>query len=105
MTRIKVVYFKDCPNAAMAKHAIEASCSEEYEEVIQDDLDPSDPNLAFSSPTILVDDQIVFGGRQDGIRGCSIGRIDPELIKERLISARILTLDHNSFSPKGPSRK
>ena len=45
----------------------------DFVEVCQDELSVSDPLREFSSPTLLVDNEIIFGSRVSGLGGgCSL---------------------------------
>ena len=81
---VKLIYFRTCPKAAEAKVALKDAGIAAYLEVVQDDLELDDLHMLFSSPTILVDDRIVFGGRQDGSGACSTGMIRIEQILKEL---------------------
>ena len=73
MGKLKLIYFKDCPNAERAKGLLSA-LGLSYEDIVQDHLDHNDFFRTYTSPTLLRDTEIIFGestGAACG--GCSLG--------------------------------
>ncbi len=78
-----LVYFRGCPNAAIAEDLLN-DVGLEYTTVCQDDLPAEHKLRAFTSPTLLEDGEIVFGSRNDGAQACSL-----DLPSERELLSRI----------------
>jgi hypothetical protein len=68
MQKFRLIYFIGCPNYEPAKSLLEKA-GVEFEEVCQDEISSSDPHKEFSSPTLLMDDRIIFGSRVSGSGG------------------------------------
>jgi hypothetical protein len=60
MCNVELIYFSLCPNTDRAREVLR-NYFEKFTEVNQDDLEENDPYLRFSSPTILIDGQVVAG--------------------------------------------
>jgi hypothetical protein len=71
MPEVKLIYFGDCPNIQKARATIRAAGATNFIEVNQDDLGEGDPRKRYSSPTILLNDEIIVGSANDGAC-CSI---------------------------------
>ena len=71
--RISLIYFSDCPNYQPVRQML-IEIGLPFKEINQDNLDVGCRGKRFSSPTILLDDEIiVFGGKTDSPDGaCSI---------------------------------
>ncbi len=84
MSAIKLVYFEGCPNSKHARTLLLTS-QVEFEVIKQDELAADDPLRGFSSPTILRDNEIVFGQRlTNNATACSAEKFDAELIRRKL---------------------
>ena len=71
MRKFKLIYFNGCPNYEPAKDLLNQA-GVEFKEVCQDEISGSDPHKEFSSPTLLMNDQIIFGSKVSGSGGgCS----------------------------------
>jgi|TARA_B100000749_G_scaffold280077_2_gene274695 hypothetical protein len=70
MADYKLVYFRGCPNYLPAEELLR-SAGVKFESVCQDDLSNSDPLKNYSSPTLLINNKIVFGSEAVG-GGCSM---------------------------------
>ena len=78
--KFTLIYFTGCPNAEDARKTL-LDLSASYDEVNQDELSPGDARLKYTSPTILLNGEILFGSHTDGeSRGCSIERLDVEAL-------------------------
>ncbi len=75
---LTLITFKGCPNAARARELL-AAAGRPYTEVVQDDLPPGHPQRAYTSPTILQGERIVYGAAS-GEEGCSSGPLDEQAI-------------------------
>ncbi len=83
MPKLKLIYFEGCPNAKNAKLALEqAGC--DFEEIDQGSLPERHPMKCYSSPTILLEDEIIFGTKTGSAGGCSLEIPTPALIREKL---------------------
>ena len=78
MGKFKLVYFKGCPNQVPAKLLLK-DIGIEFESICQDDLVSSDPLKAYSSPTLLNGDHIIFGSKSTG-GACSMPLPSREVI-------------------------
>lgn len=87
MPNVKVIYFRGCPRAQVAMQAIEATGVMDAEYVVQDELSANDPQLRFSSPSILVGEQVIYGGFQEGAGACSSEPISKERIVNLILGA------------------
>lgn len=72
MANVKLVYFEGCPNADRTRRSLEEA-GIAFDAVRQDDLSAEDPLREYSSPTILRDDEVIFGTKTGaGGGGCSL---------------------------------
>ena len=71
MLNVELIYFLSCPNIGAAKAAIQSAGIKNFVEINQDDLDKEHPYNKFSSPTVLVNGEIVAGSRSTGVT-CSV---------------------------------
>lgn len=71
MGKIELVYFDGCPNVERARQAIRDSGVIEFSEVHQNCLPKDSHYRSFSSPTILLDGNIIVGS-QSGATACSM---------------------------------
>ena len=92
---LKLVYFEGCPNAPKAVNLLE-SIGEDFERINQETLPPADPYRNYASPTLLLNDRIVFGAITDGSGGCSLCIPTQEVLKETLKSSSILLSINNT---------
>ena len=71
--RISLIYFSDCPNHQSVRQML-IEIGLPFKEINQDNLHVGCKGKRFSSPTILLDDEvIVYGGKSDSPEGaCSI---------------------------------
>lgn len=83
MKALKLVYFEGCPNAKLAERRLR-EVNMNFEKVCQDSLPNDSPYKKYSSPTLLADDEIVFGSATGSDGGCSIDLPDVKAIKELL---------------------
>ncbi len=81
-----LVYFEDCPNAKMVREQLILS-EQEFKEVNQDKLPPGHPLRLFSSPSILLGEELLFGSVVGGDGGCSLEIPSSKEILDRLIAA------------------
>jgi glutaredoxin len=87
----KLIYFESCPNAKQAIKLLN-NLNLKFELILQDDLDKEHPNQSYSSPTLILNNQIVFGsktGNKTG--GCSIQLPSDKIIQTKLQTLGILT--------------
>ena len=71
--RISLIYFSDCPNYQPVRQML-IEIGLPFKEINQDNLHVGCRGKRFSSPTILLDDEIIlYGGKTDSPDGaCSI---------------------------------
>ena len=87
MTDIKFVYFEGCPEAKNVRAALLLAGINGFKVIIQDTLPKGDPYLKFSSPSVLLEDELIYGIRTDGeLASCtfdSINFVDEKSLVER----------------------
>lgn len=85
MKKIKLIYFNGCPNAEKVQNILLKS-GVDFEVLTQDNLLPNDKHLAFSSPSILIDDQLILGQElPEGGSACSFEKIDEHDLLDKLL--------------------
>ncbi len=72
MPKIELVYFDGCPNVEQARNEIQKT-GLPFREIRQNALREDDAYRAFSSPSILLDGEVVVGSRNCA-SACSIVR-------------------------------
>ena len=82
MKEIKLVFFEGCPNAEKVRESL-TNIGIEFIEIEQNQLQSIDKYKDYSSPTILKNDEVVFGGQADG-GGCSLNIPSEENIRHLL---------------------
>lgn len=84
MANVKLVYFEGCPNAIKVRRSIEETGTA-FVAIRQDDLSAGDPLREFSSPTILKDNEVIFGTKTGaGGGGCSLQVPTTDEIRRKL---------------------
>lgn len=83
MSAIKLIYFDGCPNAKHARAALLTAGAYDFEVIKQNELAEDHRFKRYSSPTILKDEQIIFGS-DSGNASCSFEGVDPQAIKSKL---------------------
>jgi len=80
-----LIYFEGCPNAEAAKSRLRDAHLDFIEES-QDSLPEGHPHLNYTSPTLLLGEQIIFGSKTnaDSARGCSLDLPSSDEIRRRL---------------------
>ncbi|MBN22432.1 MAG: hypothetical protein CL678_14205 [Bdellovibrionaceae bacterium] len=82
MSAVKLIYFEGCPNAEKVQTLLRAVTSQF--EVIRQDTLPEDSNYRnYTSPTILNDSEVIFGGHASG-GGCSLQLPNQEELQKKL---------------------
>ena len=71
MSKLELLYFTGCPLVSRTRKLIHEVGLTGVVEINLDDLDPSHPYRAYSSPTLLRDGKAVLGART-GFSSCSI---------------------------------
>lgn len=85
MSDVKLIYFEGCPNSKHARSALLTS-QIDFDVIKQDDLKESDPYLQYSSPTILKNNEIIFGQEiGPNSSACSAEKFDENLIMQKLL--------------------
>ncbi len=82
-SKLKLVYFEDCPNAKVARANLSLT-GQQFEEFNQDLLSVDHPLKRFSSPSILFGESLLFGSEVSGDGGCSLGVPSANEISARL---------------------
>ena len=83
VAELKLIYFEGCPNADKIRGAL-AATGHKFDEVRQDNLPPQHPLKNYSSPSILRNDEIIYGAATGSEGGCSLEIPSSEEIKARL---------------------
>ena len=85
MKRLSLIYSSSCPNYELVKRVLE-EIGLAFKEINQDNLHDGCLGKKFSSPTLLVDDDIViFGGETDSSEGaCSTSLPDKKELETLL---------------------
>lgn len=83
----KLIYFRGCPNAQITQTRLEQA-GIEFEKICQDELPDNSPYRRYSSPTLLLDDEIVFGTGTGNDGGCSLDLPAVTELKARLKKLR-----------------
>jgi hypothetical protein len=80
-----LIYFDGCPNADKTKRRLR-DAHIDFVDQKQDSLPNGHAHLNYSSPTLLLGDQIIFGETttEGGAGGCSLDLPESEEIRERL---------------------
>lgn len=85
---IELLYFRDCPNAEIARKVLVESGIKDFAEVDLEKLPIQDPLRSYSSPSLLVSNSLVFGAKssdyalscalitEDDIKNCISNRLD-----------------------------
>lgn len=77
MADIKFIYFEGCPEAKNLRAALLLAGINDFKVIIQDTLPKGDPYLKFSSPSILLEDELIYGIRTDGeLASCTFDTIN-----------------------------
>lgn len=116
MDKVKFIHFDGCPEAKNVRAALLIAGIYNFEVVVQDQLPKGNPFLKFSSPSVLVGDELIYGIRTDGEKAsCTFDVIsfvdDQELVKRfRELSSknstklsRIIKKNYTSFLGTGVS--
>lgn len=83
MPKLKLIYFKDCPNAEKIRNLL-SQTGHEFEEVRQDDLSADHFFRAYSSPAILKNNELIFGTKTGFKGGCTLEVITVNQLQERI---------------------
>ena len=84
MEKVTLITFAGCPNAERARTLLR-EIGVAFDDVVQDDLPPNHPNRSFSSPSILLGDEVISGSKLDaGGSGCSFGLPSAQELRARL---------------------
>lgn len=65
MNNIKFIYFNGCPEAKNIRSALLAAGIYDFDVIVQDQLPEGNPYLKFSSPSVLADNELIYGIRTD----------------------------------------
>lgn len=85
---ITLIYFEGCPHAENSK-ALLKKLEVDFEAVDQNKLDANDRLLGYSSPSILIKGDLIYGSKIHGSKGgCSIEPLSIEKL-ESLIRIRM----------------
>lgn len=76
MDDLTLITFRDCPNADAARDVLRRS-GRGFHEVLQDDLPAGHPLRAYTSPTVLEGERVLYGMAAEGA-GCSVAPLEPE---------------------------
>ena len=79
---LKLIYFKGCPNAKRLEYLL-GKLGRKFKSIDQADL-PKSHHYKKYSPTLLLNDQVVFGSPIEGEEGCSVVISSMKELEERL---------------------
>jgi glutaredoxin len=82
LKKLKFIYFTGCPNAQKMKETLE-DLDYQLDEIEQTSLQSGDQYKNYSSPTVIKDERIIFGGKAEG-GGCSLNMPTKDKLKELL---------------------
>ncbi len=87
-SKIEVIFFQGCPNAEkLFSYLTENSFA--YVAVDVETLNPVDIRRNYTSPSVLVGGQLVFGGTaQMGAAGCTYGEFSTEDLARDILSVQ-----------------
>jgi hypothetical protein len=82
----KLIYFQSCPNIESTRSCLREAGISEFDEINQDSLSADHPYRAYSSPTILMGNEVVLGNKlsSSSSAACSLERVSSEELKRRL---------------------
>ncbi|MFG1485606.1 glutathione S-transferase N-terminal domain-containing protein [Halobacteriovorax sp. RZ-1] len=83
MRSIKFIYFDGCPNAQKIMNIL-SELNIDFEKIEQTSLTDGNQFKNYSSPTVIVDEEIIFGSQADG-GGCSLNLPTTEFFKSKLL--------------------
>lgn len=87
MSALRLVYFDGCPNAEAVRAALR-NAGHPWDEVRQDDLPDGDPLHGYTSPTVLLGQDVLFGiATSDGQSGCSVQPLEPAELEQAIRTA------------------
>lgn len=85
MNVFKLIYFQGCPNAEHAR-AVLLTSGVEFEVIKQDDLPENNEYKSYSSPTILKDNEIIFGQKlASGASACSMSHFNEKDLQRKIL--------------------
>jgi len=76
MSELTLITFEGCPNAPRARQVLQRA-GRPFREVRRDDLPAGHPLRAYTSPTILDGERVLYGAAS-GEAGCSVAPLDAE---------------------------
>ncbi|MDT8447388.1 MAG: hypothetical protein RRB13_10905 [bacterium] len=89
MKQFKLIYFTGCPNAKPTKRLLAQAGAEMIEEILQDNLPQGHVYKEYSSPTVVLDEEVLFGAQSTGGNGgCSLALPDLERAQSWVALAR-----------------
>ena len=104
MDNIKFIYFNGCPEAKNVRSALLVAGIYDFEVIVQDQLPSGDPHLKFSSPSVLADNELIYGIRTDGERSsCTFDVIN--FVDDKNLIERFRQLSGNSSTKPITSTK
>ena len=83
--KIQLIIFNGCPNADCFRKTL-VNIGFPFEVIVQDDLDENHPLKEYSSPTILIQNEILVGSRVVG-GGCSGVKLSVDQLSQKVIDA------------------
>jgi len=83
LKNIKFVYFDGCPNADVIEGML-IKLNVDFEKIEQTALLEGNKFKQYTSPTVILGDEIIFGASADG-GGCSLNLPSIEFFKEKLL--------------------
>ncbi len=84
MKKIKFIYFDGCPNAQKIMNIL-SELDIDFEKIEQTSLPDGNQFKNYSSPTVIADEEIIFGSLADG-GGCSLNLPTIDFFRSKLLS-------------------
>lgn len=95
MDKVKFIYFDGCPEAKNVRSSLLVAGIYDFEVIVQDELPEGNPYLKFSSPSVLADEELIYGVRTDGERSsCTFDVIN--FVDNKSLIERFKELKSNS---------
>lgn len=92
MNSVKLIYFKGCPEAGKLRSALFRAGISNYQEVLQDELPKGHSYLKVSSPSVMKDDELIYGVRTcNESSSCTYDMISPPDEEKLVLRLKELT--------------
>lgn len=96
MADLKFIYFEGCPNAGKLRAAL-GEVGLEYDEVEQTAVPEGSALKAYTSPSILKGDELIFGSKTGEGGGCSLGVPTVDDLRVKLATSNQMSSPKSGF--------